>query len=46
MVVPTVALFPLLWADRVGGMLSGLEHAAMLRACSARLLYRRSKYGP
>ena len=46
MVVPTVALFPLLWAGIIsGGMLVGLGHVLMLPSMLAAMLYRRSDYG-
>jgi predicted branched-subunit amino acid permease len=46
MVVPTVALFPLLWAGIIsGGMLVGLGHVLMLPSMLAVMLYRRSEYG-
>jgi len=46
MVVPTVALFPLLWAGIISsGMLVGLGHVLMLPGMLAVMLYRRSEYG-
>src|SRR5215207_6383713 len=46
MVVPTVALFPLLWVGIIsGGMLVGLGHVLMLPSMLAVMLYRRSDYG-
>ncbi len=46
MVVPTVALFPLLWVGVLsGGMLIGLEHGLMLPSMLAVMLYRRTEYG-
>jgi hypothetical protein len=46
MLVPTVALFPLLWADIVsGGMLMTLGHSLMLPSMLAAMAYRRGEYG-
>jgi hypothetical protein len=46
MIVPSVAMFPLLWTDIIsGGMLVGLAHGLMLPSMIAVMLYRRSEYG-
>ena len=46
MVVPTVALFTMLWAGIIsGGMLVGLGHVLMVPSMLAVMLYRRSEYG-
>lgn len=46
MIVPSVALLPLLWTGIIsGGMLVGLAHVLMLPSMLAVMLYRRSAYG-
>jgi flagellar biosynthetic protein FliP len=46
MVVPTVALFPLLWVGMIsGGMLVGLVHVLMVPSMLGVMLYRRREYG-
>jgi hypothetical protein len=46
MVVPPVALFPLLWAGVISGnMLVALQHGLMLPSMLAVMLVRRSEYG-
>jgi flagellar biosynthetic protein FliP len=46
MIVPTVALLPLLWAGIIsGGTLVRLEHVLMVPSMLAVMLYRRTDYG-
>lgn len=46
MMVPTVALLPLLWLDLVSGRtLVAVGHGVMLPAMLAAMLYRRREYG-
>lgn len=46
MIVPVVALLPLLWLGVLSGrMLVGLEHVLMLPSMLAAMLYRRHEYG-
>lgn len=46
MIVPPVALFPLLWMGIISGaMLVGLAHGLMLPSMLAVMLYRRRAYG-
>lgn len=46
MVVPLVALFPMLWAGLIsGGALLDLQHVLMLPAMLGAMLHRRAEYG-
>ena len=46
MVIPTIAILPMLWVGIIsGGTLVGLTHILMLPSMLAVMLYRRSEYG-